>query len=439
VHSLSASIRFIELEARALLTRLGRVKSFALQLTSVPAAAVTPAAQTGIERLLSEGKRELRERMCEFLRWLGTADARRAGAAEAQKRFTILRLRFNQVLSHVDLFADALVQRSEHEYGTWLGGLDVAAADALALPGVYEAPPLICYLDRGAGAAIRRARTRLPGGGDNPVAVVRVPRERMVGSGVASSLFHEVGHQGAALLDLVNELRPALRERQRRAGRHAGAWASWERWISEIVADLWSMAKLGITATNGLLAVVSLPRAFVFRDGGNDPHPFPWIRVMLGCALGRAIHPDPQWDALEAHWLAFYPTAGLDAERGDKLHGLRDTLPDFAALLARHQPAALGGRTLVAALGAPDRQPARLRTLWKAWRREPDGIRAASPSLAFAVIGQARWDGALSPEEESEWLGRLLTFWALRGTIDLTELCADAIRGRQTLSPATQN
>ncbi len=58
--------------------------------------------------------------------------------------------------------------------------------------------------------AIRRARTRLPGGGDNPVAIIRLPRERMVGSGIASSLIHEVGHQGAALLDLVNSLRPLL-------------------------------------------------------------------------------------------------------------------------------------------------------------------------------------------------------------------------------------
>ena len=65
------------------------------------------------------------------------------------------------------------------------------------------------------GAAIRRARTRLPGGGENPVAIVRVPRERMVGTGIASSLVHEVGHQAAALLDLVNSLRPILKGLQR--------------------------------------------------------------------------------------------------------------------------------------------------------------------------------------------------------------------------------
>ena len=69
----------------------------------------------------------------------------------------------------------------------------------------------VCYLDRGVGAAIRRARTRLPGGGDNPAAIIRVPRERMVGGGIASSLVHEVGHQAAALLGLVSSLRPVLR------------------------------------------------------------------------------------------------------------------------------------------------------------------------------------------------------------------------------------
>ncbi|MGH9840790.1 MAG: hypothetical protein ACREEM_18590 [Blastocatellia bacterium] len=125
-----------------------------------------------------------------------------AAPANAHRRFTLLRLRFNLALSQFDIFADALTQRSEHGTGVWLAGPDVVAADALALPEeVYRpagSPGLLCYLDRGHGAAIRRARTRLPGGGENPVAIVRVPRERMVGSGIASSLIHEVGHQAAA-------------------------------------------------------------------------------------------------------------------------------------------------------------------------------------------------------------------------------------------------
>ena len=113
--------------------------------------------------------------------WLQPTGKRRATAAEAQRRFTILRLKFNIVLTQFDMFADVITQRSENETGVWLSGLDVVAADALALPGYYDSPPVICYLDRDVGAAIRRARTRMPGGGENPVAIIRVPRERMVG------------------------------------------------------------------------------------------------------------------------------------------------------------------------------------------------------------------------------------------------------------------
>src|SRR6516225_9540082 len=189
----------LDQEARALLARLARVKPFVLSEPMLSAASLLPAAQIAIERFLATGRRELRERVENFLNWL-KGEGQRASPAEAQRRFVFLRLRFNAVLSQLDLFNHVITQRSENETGVWMSGLDVVSADALALPGYYEPPPVICYLDRGVGAAIRRARTRLPGGGDNPVAIIRVPRERMIGSGIASSLIHEVGHQGAALL-----------------------------------------------------------------------------------------------------------------------------------------------------------------------------------------------------------------------------------------------
>jgi hypothetical protein len=68
----------------------------------------------------------------------------------------------------------------------------------------------------------------------------------MVGYGIASSLVHEVGHQAAALLGLVESLRPALRDpRLQAAPRQRPAWQLWKRWIFEIIADLWSIAKWG--------------------------------------------------------------------------------------------------------------------------------------------------------------------------------------------------
>jgi len=411
-------------EARALLTRLERVKPFMLHMPMVTAAAISPVAQTAIENHMIKGRAKLRALVRDFLRWLEGAEGQRQSPAEAQRRFTFVRLRFNGVLTQFDIFADVLTQRSAHEIGVWVAGLDDVAADALELPGYYKAPPVICYLDRGHGAAIRRARTRLPGGDLTPVAIIRVPRERMVGSGIASSLVHEVGHQAAVLLDLMNSLRPVLRGMQRKGGSEQVAWTLWERWISEIVPDFWAVAKIGVAATTGLMGVVSLPRAFVFRIDIEDPHPFPWIRVNLSCAMGGTLYPHPQWEAWAALWKSFYPTDGLDGQRLRLLATLEATLPAFVSLLVNHRPKALRGKSLMEVLAVEERQPERLRAYYRAWGTSPDRMGNAPPTLAFAVIGQARADGGLTPEEESNTLANLLTYWAGRSALDISALCA---------------
>jgi hypothetical protein len=411
-------------EARALLTRLARVKPFALQETMVPAAALSDAAQTNIENFLAEGRRELRSLINGYINWIESPQGRRMEPETQQRRFTFLRLRFNVLLSQVDIFSDVITQRSEHGTGVRLAGLDVVAADALRIPGnYYNPPPVICYVDRGQGAAIRRAKTRLPGGRDNPVAVIRIPRERMVGSGIGSSLIHEVGHQAAALLDLINSLRPILKQKQL-SSRTPGAWVLWERWISEIVADFWSVAKLGISSTNGLMAVVSLPRAFVFRISLDDPHPFPWIRVKLSCAMGAALYPHPQWQRFSELWEAFYPRAGLDRDKLAVIQSLEREMPEFVELLTRHRPARLRGSSLAEAVTSADRRPERLAAYWNAWQAEPDRMRRAPPALTMAVLGQARANGKVTPALESRTLGYLLTWWALARTLRDTAACA---------------
>ena len=418
-------------ETRSLVARLAMVKSFALQETMLPAAALLPRAQCAIDKFLVVGRRQLRRMLHDFLRWLQQPISDAATPEEAQRRFTMLRLRFNVVLTQFDLFSDVITQRSESETGVWLGGLDVVSADALELPGYYDAPPIICYLDRDIGAAIRRARTRLPGGGQNPVAIVRVPRERMVGTGIASSLVHEVGHQAAALLDLVNSLRPILKGLQRGSAASRAPWQMWERWISEIVADFWSVARVGVASTIGLIGVVSLPRPFVFRLNTSDPHPMPWIRVKLSAAIGEALYPHPQWQRVSALWESYYPPVGLAAETQQLLAQLLESMPAFVALLVNHRPKALRGRSLLEVMDTAPRQPARLAALYRQWGSNPPDMYRAPPVLVFAVIGQARADGGISPEDESALLSKLLTYWALRATVNMSELCAAAPAARK--------
>jgi hypothetical protein len=245
-----------------------------------------------------------------------------------------------------------------------------------------------------------------------------VPRERMVGHGIASSLLHEVGHQGAALLELVESLRPALlAECDRAAADDRPAWMCWQRWISEIVADLWSVAALGIGSTLGLVGVVSLPRWFVFRPGGADPHPIPWIRVRLSCAIGHALYPDDQWDELAALWAALYPLDTAPAPVRGLLARLDARLPEFVRFLLGFRPPSLSGRRLGDVLCLPSRRRAALLARHSTWRDSPSAPFDTPPALAFAVLGQARFAGLITPERESAVLGALLTAWAVRSSL----------------------
>jgi hypothetical protein len=379
----------------------------------VQAAAASREAQDKIDRLMRLDKQQLRQRLKGFIRKIQQNPSR--SARILQSDYAILRLRFNALLDQLDIFADVLSQRSEHEVGIWMAGLDRLAKDALHVKGQpFRIPPLMCYLDRGHGAAIRRARTRLPGGNSNPVAIIRVPRERMVSSSIASSLIHETGHQGAALLELIPSLRLDLNKQMQMDRTNATYWKMLDRWISEILSDFWAVAVLGISATRGLIGVVSLPRYFVFRMRLDDPHPFPWIRVKISCAIGKVLYPDPQWQKLERLWQTLYSLEGLNADKRLTIKKLESILPAFVQLLIQHRPKSLKGIALQSIFPLKIRQPARLRRHWKMCKSKPDTIYGFRPAMVFALVGQARADNQITPEEEYTLLSKMLYRWALK-------------------------
>lgn len=407
------ALRLVEQEVLGIRARLDAQLPYALQMPMVPAANVSDEAMSAIERHMQAARQQLRKHIAQFLRQLRTLTATPASVASAQRRYALLKLYFQAALTHFEIFAEVLTQRSQHGTGIWLSGLDVAAQDGLRQPGVpVVPPPVICYVERGHGGAIRRARTRLPGGGDNPVAVIRMPRERMVGTGIAASLYHEVGHQASALLDLANTYKRASPSR---FVHGPSIWSAWDRWIGEIVADLWAVSRVGIAATVGLMSVVSLPRAFVMRINLDDPHPAPWIRVKLSVAMGRALYPHPQWSALEAVWERLYPRTQMNAAQRRSFDALSRAIPRFVAVLLSLRPPALRGRTIGAALSLPDRHPEALLALWQRVKARPQQLLADTPTLSFAVLGQARYSGHLPARTELKVIAELLQRWALAG------------------------
>ena len=136
------------------------------------------------------------------------------------------------------------------------------------------------------------------------------------------------------------------------------------------------------------------------------PAPVPWIRVRLSCALGNALYPDPQWAELRGLWRALYPLGRAPAAMRRPLDRLEAEIPASRALPAR-SPAARAARARGSATRCACRSRRRhaLLARFAAWRDDPAALPHAPPALAFAVLGQARAAGLITPERESAVLG----------------------------------
>ena len=340
-----------------------------------------------------------------------------------------IRLRFNDVLSQFDLFTEVVTQRSENGTGVWLSGLDVLAADALGWTTCRE--PRTTTRRRWSatwrGARARRSAGPGPGcpaGGPTRSAIIRVPRERMVGHGIASSLVHEVGHQGAALLGLVESLRPELRPRRSAAGRPARPWRELGGTVSECVADLLvGRPSSGSPSTLGLLAVVSLPRFFVFRPPGDDPHPMPYLRVLLSAAIGDALYPHPQWAAVADTWQALLSrsTACRPSAAGSRRGGRGRPSPDGGRMASHRPPALRGRRARPTSCRWPNGVPSGCSACTRVGPGDLGVLARQPPTLVFAVVGQARAAGRITPTQESRLLSDVLSAWAVRSSLDVLE------------------
>lgn len=396
---------WIASEVRALARRLGMVRLFAETIPMVLAAQPDADALRRADSLVEQGRRRLQRQLDAF-----QAELPRLPGSTAHRRFVLLRLRFDALLATYDIFADAFTQRAEHGTGALLRGLDRLARDGLHTPDcLFEPPALVCYLDRGLGGAVRRVLTPLPDGGRNAVALVRIPRERLLGAGLAS-LLHEVGHQGSALLELVPAYGKALRVAAAGGGMDPVAARYWIQRLPELLCDFWACAKLGVTATIGISSVMGLTPSFVFHEDPEGPHPMPWLRVLLSARFGNAIMPDPLWRGIDRLWRGLYPLESASAEVRARVSRLLPSAPAFLGLMATHRAGPLRGRTFAEALGAENVHPRRLReelparlTQLKKAHRAP-----VRPCRDLALVGLARHLGLIEPEEEHDMVFRVL-------------------------------
>ncbi|MGO4300671.1 hypothetical protein [Leifsonia sp. RAF41] len=334
-----------------------------------------------------------------------TRAARRDALAipEAMRAVQNLRRRYSQVETTLDFFGDAVSTRTSPQLRATLQSLDaLAAAGMEAVLGQAGHPPIpvLTYIDKGMGASILRADIRLWAPGSiNPVAAIKVVRFHAY---LPTSLFHEVGHQVAAVTGWVPALQASL---GRVLAPDPELRTMWLPWASEIAADVFAFCHTGYASVAALYDVVGDART-ILRWPIGDPHPVGWLRTLLGCALCRGVYGRGPWDDLEAAVVTAFPLRRADPTVRALLDRSRRRMPAIAAACLATAVPGLAGRPITTAVDPRRVAPAALAelersagpALWTSphWRRT-EGIRI----VALTGLREAE-----RPDEASAWIAR---------------------------------
>jgi hypothetical protein len=210
-----------------------------------------------------------------------------------------------------------------------LRGFDTLAADgleALLRPLGIESRPVLVWLDKGRGAAILRSGVHLwDRANPAPVAAIKLTRHNLA---QPTSIWHETGHEFAALTGWTGELADALGKAL--APRSLELAELWRAWASEVAADVHAFALCGWAPVPPLANVVDGPTEAVLRIIPGDPHPFPLVRVLFNAALCRAWFGPGPWDVLARTWADRH----LASSRSDATRLTRLSLAAMGELVA---------------------------------------------------------------------------------------------------------
>jgi len=317
-------------------------------------ALASPGAWGGLERYLGVA---LRQNLAEAVSRLQKEAAvlraqfnaaQTAGDLERVRSHVVaFRSRYTQTETLVDFYGDAVNTRTNPNVAALLRACDVMAERSMTQvldPLGKTTPPVLTYVDKGLGASILKAGLRLwDGGTSSAVAAVKVVFHNLFRP---TALIHEAGHQAAHITGWNDELAAAIERGLPGAPRDvAEVWGSW---ASEIAADTFAFAHTGYAAVVGLSDVLSGDEATVFQSRPGDPHPTPYVRVLLGTEMCTRFFGAGPWDDLASAWSQGYPLENA-ARYGteDLLRRSGPLLPRIVELCLRTPMRAFGGRPLI--------------------------------------------------------------------------------------------
>jgi hypothetical protein len=343
---------------RSAVTTLEQLENFA-----------APAAWASLEHYLGVALRQHLTRIVDRLRReveALAADLRAADTTEelarVRLRLVAFRRRYLQTETTLDFYGDAVNTRTSPGLAALLRACDLLAVQSMREvlePLGKDVPPVLTYIDKGLGASILRAGLRLWDGGSlSPAATIKITRHNLYRP---TSLIHETGHQVAHVLgwneELARELRSVL------TPFSAEVATAWEGWASEIAADVFAFVHTGYASVVALHDVLAGEQLSVFRYPIGDPHPIPYLRVLLGVEMCVRFFGAGPWDELARSWIRMHPLGSAPDDVRRLLQRSVQVLPAVVDACLRAPMRAFSGRPIVALVDPRRSSPDALRRL----------------------------------------------------------------------------
>jgi hypothetical protein len=320
-----------------------------------------------------------------------------------------LELDMSTTFSFFDTYMDVLTQRHSPRLGRLLAGCDVLAWDAVHKdhPALLIVEPPLVYCDRGFGASTLREGVRLRHGIPNPMPLVQIPYSRLHEKCNLTSILHEVGHEAMVRLGFVSVLPDVFRTALERTGAPAQVREYFPIWSSEIGPDFWTFCQSGLAEAAAIQEILSLQPEVVFRLSGIDPHPPPYLRVLLSYEWCRQVWGAGIWDRWDERWRELYDESAATPTARVLIQAALPFLPVIAGALLRTRFRVLSGRRIPELFDLDSLAPARLAPL--ARTIGSTAFHALTPSAQLAVFRLAHEQGRISGDE----LDTAMTKWLI--------------------------
>lgn len=351
--------------------------------------------------------RRLKKEGQEYLKTISEPDSARA----LNSLLGEIEIELSRALTFFDTFMDMLTQRNTSELGSFLAGCDVLAWDALKKdhPALDIVEPPLVFCDRGFGASILREGVPLPDGTPNPMPTIQIPYSKLREKYNLTSIIHEAGHEAMVRLGLVSSLPKELKNALSNAGASETIQDLFATWSSEIGPDFWTFCNSGIAQSASIKEILSLPPNQVLKVSSMDPHPPPYLRVLLSFEWCRQMWGTGQWDEWEKEWLLLYPLDSIGSDSRETLELGRRYLRVVSKTLFHTRFHALYGKTISSLFDLDSIAPWRIERIVHSTENGVLDLTGLSPCAQLCVFRMVRDNGKFGENAINKMMGLWLT------------------------------